>query len=218
MSRRRLDLFNLLDHNNQTKYVYMIQNTLKASRECNYSMQSAQQILISLMINSCTDSDMIKFLTDNAEEIATMEYLHDFKNLIKMHDVKFTGSPAYLNYTVLGTKAVVKIGKVGTSGGNKRQGGGLKLDENEEPPKLMLKTPCFRCAIMGHTFHNCPNTQIIGCKVEGCKKDYNPAAHTNFKEHVAKGKAKGGKKVGVKVVTTEETAKNTTAQDPQPQL
>ena len=42
MSRRRLDFYNLLNHNNQTKYIHMIQNTVKASRECNYSRQSAQ--------------------------------------------------------------------------------------------------------------------------------------------------------------------------------
>ena len=56
------------------------------------------------MINSCTDKNMIKFLANNAEDIATLEYLHNFENLIKMQDVKFTASPAYLNYTGLGTK------------------------------------------------------------------------------------------------------------------
>ena len=79
----------------------------------------------------------------------------------------------------------------------------------------MFKSPCFRYATMGHTFHNCPNTQIIRCKVEGCKKDHNPQAHKNFEEHLAKAKGKkGGKKVEVKVITTEETAQNTTNQTP----
>ena len=44
-SRRRLDLYNLLDHNNQIKYTHMIQTLIKASRECNYNQQMAQQIL-----------------------------------------------------------------------------------------------------------------------------------------------------------------------------
>ena len=71
----------------------------------------------------------------------------------------------------------------------------------------MTKIPCFHCAQPGHTIHDCPNTNIIGCKVEGCRKYHNPAAHKNFEEHLAKGKGgKGGKKVGVKAVSTEETA------------
>ena len=64
---------------------------------------------------------------------------------------------------------------------------------------------------MGHTFHTCPNTQIVRCKVEGCKKDHNPQAHKNVKEYLAKAKEKkAGKKVGVKVVTTEVEGQNTT--------
>ena len=55
---------------------------------------------------------------------------------------------------------------------------------------------------MGYTFHTCPNTNIIRCKTEGCKKDHNPLAHTNFEEYLAKSKERG-KKVGIKVVEVE---------------
>ena len=72
MSRRRLDLYSLLDHNNQTKYIHMIQNIIKASRECNYNRQTAQQILISLMI---------KYLADHTDEMTEMEELNFFENL-----------------------------------------------------------------------------------------------------------------------------------------
>ena len=135
-----LDLYNLLDHNNQTKYTHMVQNIYKARKECNYNTQSAQQILISLVINSCTDSDMIKYLADHTDKIAEMEELNVFENFVKLQDSKFTSSNAYPNYTGLGTKAAIKIGKIGTQGGNKKQRSGLKLDENGEPPKWMLKT------------------------------------------------------------------------------
>ena len=64
--------------------------------------------------------------------------------------------------------------------------------DTNQPIARPWNTPnyCFRCVILGHTFHNCPNTQIIGCKVEGCKKDYNPAAHKNLKSILLKEKEK----------------------------
>ena len=127
--RCRLDLFSLIDHNNQTKYMYMIQTLFKASRECSYDEQSAQQILISLAVNGCTDSDMIKYLANNTEQIVTMEALNKFENFVKSQDAKFTSSNAYPNYMGLGTKtADVKIGKFGTGQGKaavkKREEGG----------------------------------------------------------------------------------------------
>ena len=83
-SRCRLDLFSLINHNNQTKYTHMIQTLFKASQECSYDEQSAQQILISLAVNGCTDCNMIKYLADNTEQIATMEALNEFKNFVKV--------------------------------------------------------------------------------------------------------------------------------------
>ena len=61
------------------------------------------------MVNSCTDSDMIKHLVDHTEEIANMDELHNFENFVKAQDAKFASSNAYPNYTGLGTKAAVKI-------------------------------------------------------------------------------------------------------------
>ena len=180
-SRRRLNIQNLLDHNNQIKYTHMIQHLIKASRECNYNQQTAQQILISLMVISCTDSDMVKHFADHTEQIANMDELHIFKNFVKEQDAKFASSYAYPNYTGLGTKSAVKINKLGVKtpqgARKKKTGGGLKLDENGDPPKWMLKKGCFKGGQMGHTFHSCPNTNIIRCKTEGCKKDHNPLAH-----------------------------------------
>ena len=113
-------MYNLLDHNNQMKYTHMIQTLIMASRECNYNQQTTQQILISLMVSSCTDSDMIKHLANHTEEIANIEELHNFENFVKAQDAKFASSNAYPNFTGLGTKAVVKINKLGV---NSPQGG-----------------------------------------------------------------------------------------------
>ena len=81
------------------------------------------------------------------------------------------------------------------------------------------KKGCFRCGQMGHTFHTCPNTNIIGCKTPGCKKDHNPLAHKNTQKYLSKAKdRKAGKKVEVKVVEVEgQSTTNTTAAPDQAQ-
>ena len=73
----------------------MCQYIIKASCECQYIQQSAEQILISMMVNSCNEENMIKYLADNAETVAQIKHLHEFDNLIKTQDCKFTASSVY---------------------------------------------------------------------------------------------------------------------------
>ena len=66
----------------------MVQNSVKSAKECDYGKQSAERILINMMVNECSCETMNKFLSENSEQIALIEDLTEFENLIRKQHKK----------------------------------------------------------------------------------------------------------------------------------
>ena len=154
----------------------MIQNVLQVACACDYRGQTPEQILISIMVSACTEQNVVKFMADKADKIATIRHFNEFENAIRQQHEKFDTSLDYQGYTGLGAKPPNKFPKINAVRSNDTLSKGLKLDKNGEPPVWMKKKPCFTCRKMGHTLHTCdckpPTCNIDGCKLKKCKEMY----------------------------------------------
>ena len=88
LSQQRTELYNMISHNISITYIDMVQNSVKSAKECDYEKQSAQRILINMMVNECSCEETNKFLSDNSEQIALIEDLSEFENLIRKQHKK----------------------------------------------------------------------------------------------------------------------------------
>ena len=50
-----------ISHDTQTLYIYMVQNTVKVAKECNYTNQSAEMILMGRMVYECLDETISSY-------------------------------------------------------------------------------------------------------------------------------------------------------------
>ena len=203
-NKRRLGLYNLIDHNNEIKFPDMVAKVRREMVACNYEGQTPIQILIALLISSCTEVNLIKYMADNTNTLSEMTVLEDFETALKTEQDRLEMSPAYPNYTGLGakppTKGYANINKVETkSKGKVNLPPSMKVDSEGKPPQWMMDKPCFKCGANGHTLHTC-TVNVSKCGIDGCNKWHTATAHKQFKEYMAN----KGKNTGVKAVNTED--------------
>ena len=191
--KRRLQIYDLIEHSNDIKYTDMIQKIRRESLACNYNDQSPTQILIGQIVASCTEPNLIKFMADNSNAISIITVFEEFENLIISENEKLESSLAYPGYTGLGakskTKAHFNINAVQKTDRNSKLPKAFKLGQDGKPPPWMTKLACFDCGEKGHTLHEC-TTNPGKCGIDGCNRYHNQKAHKNWIDHKAAKEAK----------------------------
>ena len=147
-------------------------------------------------------------MADNAEAFSRITVFADFENAIRSEHEKFDSSAAYPGYTGLGAKPATKTYTNINNLKNQNQvPKGFKLDKDGNPPKWMVKLPCFTCGEIGHTLHTC-DCKPPKCNIDGCKIEHTSKAHKKYVEAKAKTAEKGQKgnnnKTGVRAVTSND--------------
>ena len=68
-SKMRQEVHTMINHTSDVVYADLVQDVMRASKECDFTSQSGNSILTGMLINSCQSVEMNKWISDNTEDL-----------------------------------------------------------------------------------------------------------------------------------------------------
>ena len=78
----RQEVHSLVQHTSDVAFADLVQRVNRAAKECNFTNQSGTSTLTGMLISSCNNVEMNKWISDNIMELTNMPSSDEFKQAV----------------------------------------------------------------------------------------------------------------------------------------
>ena len=82
-SKMRQEVHTMVNHTSDIVFADLVQDITRAAKECDFTNQSGMSILMGMIINSCQNVEMNKWISDNLLELTNMTSTEEFNQSIR---------------------------------------------------------------------------------------------------------------------------------------